>query len=286
MRKLVVSALNIKIHPHTPELYIDLFNSLFTSVKSVKIRGADYGTPGWISEVVPGRPLDGLQGEFYKFLSIDPRDPWFDERSREVIEIDDDEDELPVPEHLKPNLHKVRFVFYPKKHRLFFDSQKFSPNNARKLLVALCSFTEITDKYGHVDVEVESSREAIERILEIPAKTKLEIRISLPNPDDTSDDEQRVLDRLLSQNARTIEESYTGVKEEGLIPNEDTKTLMRVAQSNGYVKATGYDGDKRIERSTLDHPLVEPEFYNPETTSRMQTLITFSQQLMANVLRL
>lgn len=286
MRKLEVSALNIKIHPHAPKRYVKLLKDVFSAANSVKIRGTDWGTPGWISEVTPDQPREGLYGEFYKFLNIDPRDPWFDQRNREVIEIDEDQDELPVPEHLKPNLQKVRFVFYPKKHRLFFDSQNFSPNNARKLLTNLFSSKDITDKYGHVDIEVESSREAIDKILAIPSKTKLEIRISLPNPDDTSEDEQRVLDRLRGQNARTINETYTGLREEGLNPDESTKTLMRVAQSNGYVKATGYDGNVRVERSTIDHPLSEPEYYNPDTTSRMQTLLASSMRIMTNILRL
>ena len=190
---------------------------------------------------------------------------------------------MPVPEYLKPHLRKIIFVFYPKKHRLFFDMHKFSPNNARRLLSALFSHDTIVKNFGHVDVEVETSKEAIEKILEIPSKTKLEIKISLPNPDDISEEEQRVIDRLKNQNARTVKETYTSTKEEGLKPDHETITLMRVVKSNGYVHVTGYEGEKKIEKSTLDHPLFEQEYYNPDTTTTKDALLGLSGRLMASI---
>jgi len=78
MRKFVAGALNIKIHPHSPDKYANLFRAVFDSVYSVKIRGTDWGTPGWMDELISGRPIEGLYGEFYRFLNIDPLDPWFD----------------------------------------------------------------------------------------------------------------------------------------------------------------------------------------------------------------
>lgn len=279
-RKLLVGVLNIKIHPHSPERYVELFRDIFEAANSVQIRGNDWGTPGWISENITNQPLEGLNGQFYKFLNIDPRDPWFDQSRREVIEIEGEDAEPPVPSHLKPNLHKIRFAFFPKKHRFFYDTDRFTPLVARKFLRGLFDSPDIVSKYGYVDVEIVSSKEVIERLLAIPSKTKLEIRVSLPNPDDTSEEEQRVLDRLRNQNAKRVDEIYTGTKEDGLIPDADTIMLMRVATSNGYVKATGYEQGKKIDFSTLQHPLLEPEYYNPDTTSRRDALLSKSERLL------
>ncbi len=287
MKKLLIGALNIKIHPHSPTKYVELFKDTYRLAASAQIRGADYGTIGWLTDVVEGKPEYGMNGELYKFLNIDPHDPWFDQRTRQIVEIDEESDELPVPEHLKPNLKKLYYVFYPHKHRFFFDAKNFSPNHARKMLSGLFGHPDIAKKYGQVDIEIESSTEAIDKILSIPAKTRLEIRISIPNGDDTSSEEQRVIDRLRRQNARTITETYTALKEVGLEPDEDTITLMRVAKSNGYIKASGYGEDeKKIEHSTESHPLLTPTYYNPDTTSGREAMLSMSAELLASIARI
>ena len=80
MKKLAISVMNIKIHPHSPQLYIDLFECLKSNNNKMigKIRGNDYAIIGWMHSFDSTNPTLGLYGEFYKYLNIDPSQPWLD----------------------------------------------------------------------------------------------------------------------------------------------------------------------------------------------------------------
>jgi len=284
-RVMSASALNIKLHPHTPELYRALFDDVYQKRDCVKIRGTDWGTIGWMRPLNHVDPMEGLVGELYRFVNINSRDPWFDNRSREILEIGEN-DPPPVPDYLKPNLRRVLFIFYPQKHRLFFDSSKLSPSSAGKIFQGLFGSDHIVTKYGPVDVIVETSHEAIEKILKIPTKTRLEIYISLPNPDETSHLETKIRNRLASQRAKTLTEKYTSDKHIGLEPDEETIALMQVARSNGRITAIGYDGEKKIIEDTIPHPLVESEKYDPDRQPAINVLDALSSRLWSEISRI
>jgi hypothetical protein len=213
-----------------------------------------------------------LAGEFYRFLQIDPKKAWLDLRSREVI-VDDRGKPIPqVDNYRKPNTREVAFVFNLKHHRLFYDAKAITPGNMKRLLDGLFKEPNIIKKYGTVDVEIESSREVIERILKIPSLTKLEISFTRPNGDDVSEQRARFLDRLEKQGIRRIEQVATSPKTEGIKPDIETIALMDLAVSNGKVNAVGYAGEERVEESTVPHPLIIRENYVEEEKSLLQAL--------------
>lgn len=276
------SALNITIHPHSPELYLRLFNEVFQQRNKAKIRGTDWGTIGWMRPIDYDNQLNGIIGEFYKFLNIDPFDTWFNERDREVIEVDEDTNvEPPVPDHLKPHLRKILFSFYPKNHRLIFERKNISPYSAGVFLNGLLNTPESNKIFGDITVLVESSHKGIQAILEIPQKSRIEIYINLPNPDDTSEQEQRVLDRLNRVGARTLTEMYSSHRGETLLPDIEMEVLMNVAKSNGRVFARGYEGETPVEKSTEDYPISMREIYDPKATGEREAI----QRLSATIMR-
>lgn len=286
-KTMYASALNITIHPHSPRKYVKLLKMAHASNVKAKIRGTDWGTIGWIRPLVPDNDKKGLIGEFYRFINIDPFDSWFDEINREVITIDGEVvAEPPVPEHLKPHLRKVLFTFYPKMHLLVFDSKQISSTSIRNLLHGILNAEELREKFGDVTVNVESSHEGVRQILNIKQKSKIEIYITLPNPDDNSDDEQRVLDRLNSVKARKLSEIYTSHRGETLEPDDDMITLMNVAKSNGRVYARGYDDTGKVEKSTEDYPIKLQEQYNPNVTTEPEAIQRLSASIMREISRL
>ena len=283
-KSVEAGVVNIKTHPHSPKTYVKLFNRLKEYQHNARIRGADTGTLGWMAPIVKGKSVRGLYGEFYKFIDIDPNEPWFNKRDRTVIEIDGEiVKEPPVPEHLKPNLKRIFFVFYPKKHRLFFDSKNFSASSAANLLRGLFADERIVEEFGVVDVDIESAFYAIQKILEIPTKTRVDIHINLPNPDDTSEDEQEVLDRLGRINARRVTQKYTSSRQEGLSPDDEMITLMNVAKSNGYVYAEGYDGETKREESTIPYPFIKRDKYNPNVTNEAQAFRRLTENMLGEI---
>lgn len=280
LKTLEIGVLNIKIHPHTPEKYVELMEDLFKLASSVAIRGSDYGTTNYVREIITGKPLEGLYGEFYRYLEINEDEPWLDLKERKTIL---DKNGEPVPQvdgNKKPNAKEVEFVFYPVGHRLFYNSKNFYPTSAQKLLLNLFSNEVIKRKYGNIDVEIESSKEVIERILKIPSLTKLDISFTRPNDDDIGDLETKIFRRIENQNIRKFHQTISSPKEDGIEPDDETVALMHLATSNGQVDAVGYSGEEKIIESTKPHPLLVREKFDPDKITSLRFLMNISSDIL------
>lgn len=285
MKTLEVGALNIKMHPHSHELYARLLHDAYRAGAVAKIRGDDWGMLGWLREADHGaEPV--LYGTLYKFLNIRPDEPWLDLQTRAPVETDEGEPIPQVPDHLRPNLREVRYAFFPRHHRFFFETAGLSPGSARRLLSGVLAEPSIRDTYGPVDVEMETSLEGLERILAIPTMTRLEIVITRPNQDDVGGLEARVLARLEAQNARKVEERLTSVRGESIRPDEETRAMMAVATSNGRVTGSGYNlQEEKLVESTENHPLRERLRYDPNTEDPGRVMLQAASELLRRVLR-
>ena len=284
-RRIDVAALNIKMHPHSHDRYIQLIQIAYQYGIVGKIRGDDFGMLGSLKE----EKWDGaryIHGYLYKFLNINPEDPWLDFEKRQPI-LSEKGDPIPqVPEHLKPNLRTVRYVFDPRYHRLFFEAHILSPGSARRLFSGIFADRKILKKYGPIDVELETSQEALERILKIPKLMTLEIIVTRPNQDDISGEERRILERLEKQRARKLEEKLSSVKSDTLRPDEETRGHMKAALSNGRVTGRGYDQqDQRVVESTESHPMIERALYDPNRDNLLEVFLEAVQKLLRRIRR-
>ncbi|MEJ5328748.1 MAG: DUF4747 family protein [Desulfobaccales bacterium] len=261
-KKLSVGVINIKIHPHAPMLYKNLLEDIFNFREKVKLRGSDWGTPGHIFYNNSDNNL--IKGFFYKYTNISPTQPWLSLIDYEPIYNENGESIPQIPDYLKPNLKFIHFIFSIYKHRLFFDADAISPLIMGKLLKGLFQDRKIIDKYGDVDVIVQSSADAIEKILSIPSITKLEISITKLNPDELSGLKKEIYKRLERLRVRNHTEIDSSSKEIGLNPDEHTKALMELAIENGKIVATGYDGDEKIVESSEPHPVIKRGYYDPK----------------------
>lgn len=268
-RKIEAAALNITIHPHSKQKYIDIFNKIHELKISSKIRDKYYGIIGWIREIEADDPEKGLHGEIFKYLNIDPYAPWLNKKALEEIDIDAESGIPPVSEDMKPHLEKIYFHFYPKKHRFIFNTYKFSPVTARNFFENIFLEEEFKDDFEFAEVTVESKKEVIDSILKMHRLSWLEITIKRPNSDDDGEcNEKDILELLEDEHVRTFFQKKTAPRGESLTPSEQTKTLMNVAKSNGKINAQGYNEfDERVTESTVDNPLKETTTYNPEKES-------------------
>lgn len=280
MRKIVIGALNIKTMPHATKIYVDLLNNVYRAAHVTKIRGADWGTIGWLSALHKGQPEMGVIGIIYRFLNIDPREPWYDTNRKEKIDIEEDS-KIPVPENLKPNLRESMFLFFPVGHRLFFDTDHLSPRGAQILFEGLFASLDISKTFGKVDVVVETDKDSLTRVLGIPTLTKLEVFLTRPNPDDLSRNKARIMNRFVGQQARTWQQNYSSPKGEGLLPDDETKAMMELAQSDGRVYAVGYNREnERMEESTTAYPLRHRVYYDPSADKYQNTFINEARMLL------
>ena len=225
-----------------------------------------------------------VHGTIYKFLNIDPSAPWLDLNERKTKKYDEESGEiLPVAAHMKPNCMEFGYIFYPEEHRFFFECNKMSPGSMRNLLSALFSNTKIAKEFGEVDIDIESTKEAINRILSIPKMTRLEIIFRRQNDDLLEGAREKVAKRLERQGIRRLNQVATTTDDEGIKPDEETKALMDLARSNGKVIGIGYDGEQKMVRSTEYHPLKDSEMYSPGFDNRLDVMARISTAMISRI---
>lgn len=281
-KRIVIGAINIKIHPHSPAKYDQLFEMASEKLTLGKIRGMDWGIIGSKSAWKDGSETP-VTGVLWRFINIDSSEPWANLKTRKT---QFPGEEPIIPPELKPHLRREAYVFFPEAHRLFYDASRFSPNMAGKLLYGIFSAPAIERKFGIVDVHVETSEEALEKIRSIHRLASLELLISLPNADDHNKNEKRVRDRLEKLNARRLAEKYTAHKGKSISPDRDLEAYMQVAKSNGYVNAVGYSPDDvKEEISTKTHPLKESAYYEEGKETIVEVLMREGRRLLKKITR-
>ena len=266
--KMMIGSINIKIHPHKPEMYIELFKDAIALKNIVPMRGDVYGSLSKFNFIDRKDKNLGFKGNIYKFLNIDPDQPWFDVEKEKVAEADVLKN-ISAIKNIKPNFCSFLYYFAPLKHRIFFttyyDTKSISSKSIANFFTNIFFQPSIIDKYGEVEVIVEPSTDKLDKMMKMKQIDKLELMISRPNPDDHGEAERKLLARLGKLNAKKVYEEYESVNHETLKPDADLLTLTKIAASNGYVKTSGRDDfGKKVHESTLSHPLEESVWYSDE----------------------
>lgn len=271
-----IGALNIAMHaPHSPAKYVELFRRLYSMKKIVNARGVTGALIGNLYPLRKGQPEDGLTGEFYQFIQLDTDEPWFDLLSKNEAS-DDDRQAIVIPDNLKPHLARFSFIFFPKGHRLYIQlkhkNRSFGIQTASIVIKGLLADQSL-EAYGPIEVTVEPEVDSVASIFKIPNIHELKIELVRPNPDDHQEAERELLERLEKQQAKKMTVSLISSRSESLTPDEDTKTLAKVAASNGYVYASGRDSNEQpIVRSTRQMPWVEHAVYDSNLQSANEVL--------------
>jgi len=286
-RTLIVAVLNITMHPHSTEKYIELFKDAFRLNNSTMYQANHYALIGSFHPIAGTKENEGFHGGIYRFLDFDSGEPWINlSENKEASE--EDLEEVNIPDNLRPGYHSNGYVFFPKEHLLFFErassgQKALGPRHAKKIFEKLLNQKELTEKYGHIDVTIEPSHEALDKILKMPILSKLKLTITKPNPDFFgSGTDQEVEARFNALNAKSFEAELTAERNESLTPDEGICSLANVAASNGKVIGEGYDENGvRKQESTENHPYIETAKYDPDAHGLMGTLIAKAQQMKA-----
>lgn len=253
---MILSALNIKFKDkrhQTPQNYAELFKFIPRIAGST--RGHDVMCVAYVTEIEQDAPLAGLTGNIYRYTIINPADPWLDEEKMIPVEV--------TPGNLRPNLKQLGFVFSPRRHKLIFDNAHLSPKIAKTGFENIFSDERVMQKFGAIEVHVIASKSAVEEIIEQPKKTKLHIKISLPNPDDLSELEDEITERLQNKNAEQLEIIQKTKDQDGLILDDEDKALINLSASNGSTILEAKKDGKKVMLATTDTPRKERGSYIP-----------------------
>jgi len=286
-RTIRVGAINITTHPHSPQGYLDLLNAIYKVRQPVKIQGKHHAHFGRMTPL-SSDPLDGVTGEFHKYFNLDVDGKWFNVEDLKAAN-ERDVAKINIPDNLKPDFEGFRYVFFPKSHRLFFEVQAYrtsqlSPRHVEKLLTTLFSLPSIVETFGEVDVVIEPEAEKLEEILAMHRLRRLEIQVTRPNQDELSKAEKEVFRRLDEEFAvreTTILHAQPG---KSLKPNNDTRTVARVAASNGKVIGEGTNENNRaVKESTQDHPWIEARQYHPSVENEFDVFVEKAKSMLASL---
>lgn len=281
MRRSIVKVgvLNIIMAPpHSPQRYIELLKKAFALKNIISLRADYQGMLGSCqSDSSLGQEI--LTGTIYKFINIDIKGRWFNiNESRPAAPTD--LNEVHVPDHLKPNLSIFHYLFNPNNHKIIFinkfKNSTLPHNMVKKLFYELLNKEELIAEYGFIDIIIEPQRETLQTILEMPILKTLYIEVIPPNPDfPDEEEEEEIFRRLTGQRAIKMTTELTSGKD-GLAPDDITKKIARVAQSNGKVRGHGFNLEgKALNESTTDHPFI----YIMEVPSHQSISDTLKERL-------
>lgn len=264
-RRVTFAAINIALHaPHPMVRYVELLQKAFRRRAIVRM-GALHG----IMLGSMGRPQEQgktqlLSGEIYRFVKLDPDQPWFNAEKKEPA-TDEDVEAIKIPSHLLPHLQRVPFVFNARRHRLWYASRdaanSLAPTTATRFLSQLLQATALQHDFPEVSVTAVPESTSVEEILGLPGLEYLKIELVRPNPDSAESAEERWLRRLEEQHTTKAKLELFHAKNHAIEPDTETKEMAHVAATNGVVYGRGRTADGLpVEDSTAARPMLRHEF--------------------------
>lgn len=271
-RSVDAIAFNIALSPHSKELYVSLFDRLLKLRKAYRVTGDRFAmlvavrteTRTSIDKV----KSEEITGEIATFDMINVDGPWHNTATGEEAS-DEDKAGLFVPANLGANRKRFSFVFFLDKHLFVIESKNnegvLSSRSVEKLLGALMAVESIVDDFGDVAVTPMPQHEAVSKILRAKL-VRVEIKLTVPNPDNTKSAEDRIKARMDQQRAKTQQLTLVAQTGQTLELDEESAALARLASRNGEVRAKILPaaGGPARSVSTKDKPLVKTETYFPK----------------------
>jgi hypothetical protein len=260
-RTIQIAALNIAMHkPHSPQRYVDLFRDAARSrmlVGQGELRAMMLGDLYGVNQAIE---KDELQGEIYRFLKVDANEPWFDLKTKKQA-TQEEVEKISIPKHLLAHMQRISFVFFPKKHQLWFASKdgknSLGPLLAQKFFQQLFEAVCADRDYPLVNVTAIPEKNAIDEMFKIHRLRQITLTFRRPNVgDDGSEEEGELLAAMEAQGIYVYSEDMRAGKGGGIKPNDRTKNRAAIAAVNGAVEVDGYDADgKPVQESSEDKPM-------------------------------
>ncbi|MBC7201549.1 MAG: DUF4747 family protein, partial [Pseudomonas balearica] len=181
--KLYIASLNIVLHPHTPQKYIELLNTIFENKLDAKVRGDDALMLGSFYKVSDDTSKPKIYaGNIYKYLKLDAAEDWFNTLKMDAASREDVKN-IQIPDHLKPHFKKFQYVFFPNKHRLYFVTRKtghnLSPLMLKRFFDSIAARAELAN-FGELTVTVQPEKGVTEELFKIGKISLIDLEIFKP----------------------------------------------------------------------------------------------------------
>lgn len=288
-KRIIVGAINVRLQPHSTEKYISLLKAAEKLHRPIRLAGDTYAMLAFaIKAIDDGDDLGMLSGVIYKFSRIDPTAEWFNLDTM-TFATADDKKSLVIPKNLRPNSDMFEYLFDPKTHTFFYEGytngKTLGHKYAETFVKRLFNEPELVKKFGKVDVTHLPTHDSVEQALMLHRKDTVSMVIVRPNPDDLAGVERRILKRMNDNRASVIEERLVAIDGESLVLDHEYVTLSRVAARNGKLEVKGRNAQGHRESiSTVDHPLREDHYYNPEVEIKSNVMVDLAKNIIKRLL--
>lgn len=273
-RKLKVAAavLNVRLHPHSPALYVDFFRRLYGLRKSAQIHGDRYGlisTADFSSE-----DKGHISGVVTTFTRFEKDGTWFDtqnleEASNEKIA------EVYIPDGLFPNAASYYFHFDIPTHRLYFETysngKSITVHSILRFLENISGDAEIIAIFKRPIITIVQNKSSLEELYSMDRIKRIEIIIQKPNADVFADDFEEEVERHLEEaNSRSMKIIYEADDGKSIDPTPPIIRVSETATANGEIVVSGRDNGAAVVRSSEAFPTILQSKYDPDLTSEAQ----------------
>lgn len=270
-----VHALNIVINPHPDGRYIELFRSALSNRTTFSFFGTRTGV------ITSFRKESGSE-RFYKgaialFSDINFDRTWLDFTTGDAAQVEDLKT-IRIPKNLRPEFRAIPFVFDVLKHRMVFVSNGLGVSSARKLIEGLFRESGSLGEKDDLEVTVIQDEDNLDKMLTEKGIRELTIEINLPNTDSLRDAERELYDRLRKRNAKSLMQQIVADSSGELKPDDELRTLGKIALENGSVKTKVHTNDGTVARSTDEFPKMRKLTYDPLTSTEFDALISIYKE--------
>jgi hypothetical protein len=284
-RTIQLAAMNIVCHPHSEDIYRDLFKRIRSQNRAFRVHGVRFAKFTGLPSRISDQKIIG--GHIATFVDINTDAPWLDLKTDKPAEPEATK-AVNIPENLKPNLEEFPFRFDVTKHLLVYLAQGhkkgLAPNVALKFLKLLFSDESIKGELDSVAVTAVPDHEAVSEMLGSKSLRQISIILEAPNPADTDDARKAAMDRLKRQNAKSEQTVLTAEDDGFLTLDANSQALAKMASTNGEVIVRRLNREGRvISASTKDKPLLSPHSYETDNQVEYQAFESNALDLIAKI---
>ena len=281
------SVINITTHPHSCEKYIELFQDAFSCIPPLQIKYYGNECISIVSSNIKYYNNEKIIcGLICKYTQIQDGD-WYNSKNGTVLS-GDDRPNFDI-KSFHPNAQYFEFIFIPNGHRLFITTKhgdlKLSQAFLAKALSKLFNDKSLQEKYGEVNVTVEIDTKGMEAIERMERLERLFIRVHLPNGDDLSKEQEAFIERMKNQKASVVDENIKASKNEHITPDKQTKALMELAKSNGFIIARGIENGEKVTKKSSEYPVEYKSSYEPKEENLLDKLISEAISKISNFIQ-
>ena len=152
-------------------------------------------------------------------------------------------------------------------------------------IIKLFNDKSLQEKYGEVNVTVEIDTKGMEAIERMERLERLFIRVHLPNGDDLSKEQEAFIERMKNQKASVVDENIKASKNEHITPDKQTKALMELAKSNGFIIARGIENGEKVTKKSSEYPVEYKSSYEPKEENLLDKLISEAISKISNFIQ-